>query len=75
MTDAEAIRELILRWADAVHAGDLEVVLADHDPDIMMFDVPRPATVFTASTLTGGPGRLSSSGSDRVRFSRSSNST
>ena len=42
MTDAEAIRALILRWAEAVHVGDLDTVLADHDPDIVMFDVPPP---------------------------------
>jgi uncharacterized protein (TIGR02246 family) len=42
MSDADAIRELILRWADAVHTGDLETVLADHDPNIVMFDVPPP---------------------------------
>jgi uncharacterized protein (TIGR02246 family) len=42
MTDEAAIRELITRWADAVHTGDLETVLADHDPDIVMFDVPPP---------------------------------
>ena len=42
MTDEAAIRELITRWADAVHTGDLDTVLADHDPDIVMFDVPPP---------------------------------
>ena len=42
MTDQDAIRELLLRWADAVHTGDLETVLADRDPDIVMFDVPPP---------------------------------
>jgi uncharacterized protein (TIGR02246 family) len=42
MTDEAAIRALITRWADAVHAGDLDTVLADHDPDIVMFDVPPP---------------------------------
>jgi uncharacterized protein (TIGR02246 family) len=42
MSDADAIRELIIRWADAVTAGDLETVLADHDPEIVMFDVPPP---------------------------------
>ena len=43
MTDDEQqIRELVLRWADAVHAGDLDGVLADHAPDIVMFDVPPP---------------------------------
>ena len=43
MTDDEQeIRELIHRWATAVHAGDLDVVLADHSEDIVMFDVPPP---------------------------------
>jgi uncharacterized protein (TIGR02246 family) len=42
MTDEQAIRELITRWAAAVHTGDLDTVLADHDPDIVMFDVPPP---------------------------------
>jgi uncharacterized protein (TIGR02246 family) len=36
------IRELIHRWAEAVHAGDLESVAADHSDDIVMFDVPPP---------------------------------
>jgi uncharacterized protein (TIGR02246 family) len=40
-----AIRELIERWARAVHAGDLETVLADHSHDIVMFDVPPPNEV------------------------------
>ena len=42
MTDEAAIRELITRWADAVHVGDLDSLLADHDSDIVMFDVPPP---------------------------------
>ena len=43
MSDDETqIRELIHRWADAVHAGDLETVVADHGDDIVMFDVPPP---------------------------------
>ncbi len=40
-----AIRALIERWAKAVHAGDLEAVLADHADDIQMFDVPPPNEV------------------------------
>jgi uncharacterized protein (TIGR02246 family) len=36
------IRTLIERWAEAVHAGDLDGVLADHAHDIVMFDVPPP---------------------------------
>ncbi len=42
MTDEQHIRELIQRWAEAVHVGDLQTVLADHAPDIVMFDVPPP---------------------------------
>ena len=43
MTDDETrIRTLIERWAAAVHAGDLEAVLADHADGIVMFDVPPP---------------------------------
>jgi uncharacterized protein (TIGR02246 family) len=41
--DTAAIRSLIEHWAHAVHAGDLEGVLADHAPDIVMFDVPPPS--------------------------------
>jgi len=36
------IRELVQRWADAVHRGDIEAVVADHAEDIVMFDVPPP---------------------------------
>ena len=43
MTADEAqIRDLIERWAQAVRAGDLEGVVADHTTDIVMFDVPPP---------------------------------
>ena len=42
MTDEEAIRDVITRWVDAVSAQDLDGVLADHDPNIVMFDVPPP---------------------------------
>jgi uncharacterized protein (TIGR02246 family) len=40
--DERQIRALIERWADAVHRGDLDAVLADHSDDIVMFDVPPP---------------------------------
>jgi uncharacterized protein (TIGR02246 family) len=43
MNDEAAIRELITGWAEAVHAGDLETLLAHHDSDIVMFDVPPPS--------------------------------
>jgi len=42
VTETEQIRSLIYRWADAVHRGDLDTVLADHAKDIVMFDVPPP---------------------------------
>ncbi|MGY1643525.1 YybH family protein [Geodermatophilus sp. SYSU D00703] len=40
--DDAAIRDLVTRWARAVHTGDLDGVLADHADDIVMFDVPPP---------------------------------
>lgn len=40
--DAQAIRALIERWAEAVRREDLTAIRADHDPDILMFDVPPP---------------------------------
>src|SRR3954453_1318008 len=40
--DKQQIRGLIEQWAKAVHAGDMETVLADHAGDIVMFDVPPP---------------------------------
>jgi uncharacterized protein (TIGR02246 family) len=40
--DEDLIRELVERWARAVHEGDLDAVLADHAADIVMFDVPPP---------------------------------
>ncbi|PRX50902.1 uncharacterized protein (TIGR02246 family) [Prauserella shujinwangii] len=41
-TDEDRIRTLVERWAAAVHAGDLDGVLADHADDIVLFDVPPP---------------------------------
>lgn len=43
MNDNEQhIKQLIERWAHAVHVGDMPAVLADHADDIVMFDVPPP---------------------------------
>lgn len=42
MSDEQQIRALIEAWAFAAHNGDLATVLADHAPDIVMFDVPPP---------------------------------
>ncbi|MCI0431718.1 MAG: SgcJ/EcaC family oxidoreductase [Rhodospirillales bacterium] len=36
------IRALIERWAEAVRKHDRNGILADHDPDMVMFDVPPP---------------------------------
>jgi uncharacterized protein (TIGR02246 family) len=36
------IRDLIERWAKAVRDQDLGGIRKDHDPDILMFDVPPP---------------------------------
>jgi uncharacterized protein (TIGR02246 family) len=41
--DEAAIRSLIARWAKAVRAEDRAAIREDHDPDILMFDVPPPA--------------------------------
>src|SRR3954447_17071543 len=41
-TDHQQIETLIRDWATAVHVGDLDQVLAQHDDDIVMFDVPPP---------------------------------
>jgi uncharacterized protein (TIGR02246 family) len=43
MEDDEVdVRTLIERWTKAVHAGDIDGVLAEHTDDIVMFDVPPP---------------------------------
>jgi uncharacterized protein (TIGR02246 family) len=42
MSDETEIRNLIERWAAAVHDGDMDTVLDRHADDIVMFDVPPP---------------------------------
>lgn len=42
MNDEQNIRRLITDWAAAVRAHDLTGILANHSPDILMFDVPPP---------------------------------
>ena len=63
--DETQIRELIERWAQAVHAGDLPGVLARHSADIVMYDVPRRMRGSGASRRTSGPGPTSSGGRRR----------
>ena len=40
--DEGEIRKLIDRWAKAVREEDRAAIRADHDPGILMFDVPPP---------------------------------
>jgi len=40
--DEAQIRALIERWAKTVREEDRAVIRADHDEDILMFDVPLP---------------------------------
>jgi uncharacterized protein (TIGR02246 family) len=40
--DEAAIRDLVEDWARAVRANNLQGILANHSPDILMFDVPPP---------------------------------
>ncbi len=40
--DEAAIRELVEDWARAVRAKDLKGILANHSPEMLMFDVPPP---------------------------------
>jgi uncharacterized protein (TIGR02246 family) len=42
MTDEAAIRDLIENWAFAVRSKNYNGILANHAPDILMFDVPAP---------------------------------
>jgi uncharacterized protein (TIGR02246 family) len=40
--DESQIRKLIDRWAEAVRAQNRAGIRADHDDDMLMFDVPPP---------------------------------
>jgi uncharacterized protein (TIGR02246 family) len=41
-TDEAQIRELIETWAKSVRAKDIDGIIANHAPDILLFDVPPP---------------------------------
>ena len=41
-TDEAAIRKLVEDWAGAVRTKNLNGILANHSPEILMFDVPPP---------------------------------
>jgi uncharacterized protein (TIGR02246 family) len=40
--DKAAIHDLVSNWARAVRAKDLKGILANHSPQILMFDLPGP---------------------------------
>ncbi len=40
--DEREIRALIERWSQAVRDQNMDGIRADHDPDILLFDVPLP---------------------------------
>ena len=40
--DEADVRTLVEDWAKAVRAQDMDIVLAHHSDDIVMFDVPMP---------------------------------
>jgi uncharacterized protein (TIGR02246 family) len=40
--DEVRIRALLETWADAVRRHDVPAILAHHEPDMVMFDVPPP---------------------------------
>jgi uncharacterized protein (TIGR02246 family) len=42
-TDETEIRNLVESWARAVRTKNLDGILANHSPEILMFDVPPPA--------------------------------
>jgi uncharacterized protein (TIGR02246 family) len=42
MNDDEAIRDVFTGWVEAIRSRNLDGVLANHDADIVMFDVPPP---------------------------------
>jgi uncharacterized protein (TIGR02246 family) len=41
-TEETEIRGLVENWASAVRAKNLNGILANHSPDMLMFDVPPP---------------------------------
>ena len=41
-TDEAQVRELIENWARAVRSHDLEGILRNHAPEMLLFDVPPP---------------------------------
>jgi hypothetical protein len=41
-TEETQIKSLLEAWADAVRRHDVPAILAHHEPDMVMFDLPPP---------------------------------
>ena len=41
-SDAEQVRHLLQRWAAATRAGQHDIILQGHHPDVLIFDVLAP---------------------------------
>src|SRR4051812_48938303 len=41
-TNEQEVRALIAAWADAIRELDVGRVVANHDPDVVLYDVPPP---------------------------------
>jgi ketosteroid isomerase-like protein len=41
-TDEATIRGIVENWSRAVRSKNMNGILADHSPDVLMFDVPPP---------------------------------
>ena len=42
MSDDQAIRDVFTGWVHAIQSQDIQGVVANHDSNIVMFDVPPP---------------------------------
>ena len=56
LNDEAQIHALIDRWAKAVRDANRTAIRADHDPDILMFDVPPAFLVSGIGCLYGDLG-------------------
>ena len=57
-TDEAEIRDLVESWARAVRTKNLDGIMANHSPEILMFDVP-PLVQSKELTLTKRRGMYS----------------
>ena len=57
-TDEAQIRALIEQWSKAVREENRAAIRADHDADILMFDVPPPFLVAGSRRVHGDLGHV-----------------